>query len=92
MAKTHTGFDVEAWLDQLDPKTIVVQDGKHLRAIGQALYAIEAAEKQLVDAVGAAQEAGNSWGSIAMVLNTSKQAAHRKFGPKRAKAAKPGAD
>lgn len=83
MTKTHTEFDVEAWLDQLDPKTmVVVRDGAPLRAIGQALYAIEAAEAQLEQAVEAAKAAGLSWSAIAMVLNTSRQAAHRKFGPK----------
>ena len=84
MATTRT-FDVEAWLDQLDVSTVRVTDGAPLRAIGQALYAIEAADQQLEDAVAAAKAAGCSWGSIAMVLNTSKQAAHRKFGPKPSK-------
>ncbi|MCA0217095.1 MAG: hypothetical protein LCH43_07040 [Actinobacteria bacterium] len=87
MAKTRTESDVEAWLDQLDPGTILVHDAGPLRAIGQALGAIEAAEAQLEAAVAAAKEAGLSWGSIAMVLNTSKQAAHRKFGPKPGKSA-----
>ena len=82
MATTRTEFDVEAWLEQLDLSKARVTDGAPLRAIGQALYAIEAADQQLEDAVVAAKEAGCSWGSIAMVLNTSKQAAHRKFGPK----------
>jgi len=85
--ETEADFDVEAWLDQLDPEGLVVLDAAPLRAIGQALYAIEAAETQLEEAVEAAKAAGLSWGSIAMVLNTSKQAAHRKFGPKPAKVA-----
>ena len=82
MQSSPDEFDVEAWLDQLDPTALVVRDGKHLRAIGQALYAIEAAEAQLEAAVADAKAAGVSWSTIAMVLNTSKQAAHRKFGPK----------
>jgi len=85
MAKTRTESDVEAWLDEIDTRSLTVSDGAPLRAIGQALSAIEAAEAQLEQAVGAAKAAGLSWGAIAMVLNTSKQAAHRKFGPKPAK-------
>lgn len=85
MAKTSTGSDVEAWLDEIDTRSMTASDGAPLRAIGQALSAIEAAEAQLEQAVKAAKAAGLSWGAIAMVLNTSKQAAHRKFGPKTAK-------
>lgn len=85
--ETDSDFDLEAWLDQLNPKDLVVLDAAPLRAIGQALYATEAAETQLEQAVEAAKAAGLCWGSIAMVLNTSRQAAHRKFGPKPAKVA-----
>jgi len=85
--ETDSDFDVEAWLDQLDPKGLAVLDGAPLRAIGQALCAIEAAKTQLEEAVETAKAAGLSWAPIAMVLNTSRQAAHRKFGPKRAKVA-----
>ncbi|MCY7412388.1 MAG: hypothetical protein LH471_05030 [Salinibacterium sp.] len=77
MAKTHPESDVEEWLNQLDPSTITARDGAPRRAIGQAVFAIEAAETQLKEAVDAAKAAGLSWGSIAMVLNTSKQAADR---------------
>jgi len=87
MAETRAEVDVETWLDQVDPKTMTVRDGAPLREIGRALYAIEAAEEQLERAVEEAKAAGLSWGSIAMVLNTSKQAAHRKFGPKPTKKA-----
>jgi hypothetical protein len=86
MTKTKPEFDVDAWLDQLDPSELVILDAPRVRAIGDALYAVEAAEKQLEDAVKAASGAGVSWSTIAMVLSTSKQAAHRKFGPKPAKA------
>jgi heme oxygenase len=77
--KTAEEQSVEEWLDSLDVNTIQMRDGKHLRAIGEALDAIEAAERQLEEAVAAAKAAGDSWGAIGMVLGTSRQAAHRKF-------------
>jgi hypothetical protein len=81
MTKTVKGQSVEEWLDLIDPANFAMRDGWHLRAIGTALDAIEAAERQLEDAVSDARKAGESWNSIGVVLGTSRQAAHRKFGP-----------
>lgn len=81
MTKTVKSQSVEEWLDTIDPATFAMRDGVHLRAIGTALDAIEAAERQLEDAVAVARKAGESWNSIGVVLGTSRQAAHRKFGP-----------
>jgi len=79
MVKTVKKQSVEKWLDSLDPATMEVRDGAHLRAIGLALDAIEAAEHQLRVAVAEARKAGDSWDAIGVVLGTSRQAAHRKF-------------
>ena len=79
MVKTVRKQSVEEWLDSLDPATMKVRDGVHLRAIGAALDALDAAERQLEAAVAEARQAGDSWDLIGMVLGTSRQAAHRKF-------------
>jgi hypothetical protein len=69
----------DEWLDSLDADPASFRDGRHLRAIGAALTAREAAERQLEDAIADARAAGDSWQAIGVVLGTSKQAAHRKF-------------
>jgi len=79
MAKTKDKTEVEDWLDALDPKTVPARDGRHLRAVGQAVTDLEAAEAAVQRAVDEAHAAGDSWSAIAMVLGTSRQAAHRKF-------------
>ncbi len=79
MARTIKKQSVEEWLDSLDPATVELRDGVHLRAIGDALDALEAAERQLDVAVAEARKAGDSWNAIGVVLGTSRQAAHRKF-------------
>lgn len=66
-------------LDELDPATDLMRDAVHLRAIGAALTALEAAEQSLWAAVTAAHSAGDSLGAINLVLGTSRQAAHRKY-------------
>jgi dihydroxyacetone kinase len=79
VAKTMKVPSVEEWLDSIDVNAIEVRDAVHLRAIGAALDALEAAERQLEDAVAEARKAGDSWNAIGVVLGTSRQAAHRKF-------------
>lgn len=79
-AKRDTKVEtVETWLDALDSDPANFRDGRHLRAIGAALTAREAAEQQLEAAIAEARAAGDSWETIGVVLGTSKQAAHRKF-------------
>lgn len=80
MAKTTHTSDVEGWLENIDIAELNVRDGKHLRGVGRALDALEAAEIDLHRAIEDARAAGESWSAIGMVLGTSKQAAHRKFG------------
>ncbi|WP_203453978.1 hypothetical protein [Jiangella aurantiaca] len=84
MARTQHKTDVEEWLDTLDPATTPAKDARHLREIGQALTNLEDAERALEKAIADARAAGDSWTAIGAVLGTSRQAAHRKFGPKAA--------
>lgn len=80
MTRTSSRTNVDAWLGSLDIDTVELRDGKHLREIGRALSALEAAEEQLKGAIATAHAAGDSWAMIGVVLGTSKQAAHRRFG------------
>jgi hypothetical protein len=73
---------VETWLRSLEGSTVRFKDARHLRAIGEALTAVENAEDALARAIADARAAGDSWSAIAMMLGTSKQAAHRRFGQK----------
>ena len=77
---THTEADsyVDAFFDSIDPESM--RDARHIREIAHARRALEASEKQLVDAIRAARTAGDSWTMIGIALRTSKQNAHRKYG------------
>lgn len=81
MPQTKGQIDVEQWLDALDPDITPARDARSLRAVGEALTALEQAEAHLQQAVADAHAAGDSWAAIGTVLGTSRQAAHRKFGP-----------
>jgi hypothetical protein len=69
----------ERMLDELDPATDSMRDGRHLRSIATARNAVDSAKADLQAAVDAARAAGDSWEAIALVLHTSRQNAHRKF-------------
>lgn len=69
--------DAQAFIDSIDPATM--RDGKYLRQITHALNNRDAAETELVDAIRAARQAGDSWTMIGLMLHTSKQNAHRKY-------------
>ncbi|GAA1058232.1 hypothetical protein GCM10017608_06340 [Agromyces luteolus] len=71
----------EAWLDELELAKSDMRDGAQLARIGAALDALEAAERDLADAVAEAHAAGDTWAAIGAVLGTSRQAAHRKYAP-----------
>lgn len=71
--------DVGAWLDGLDPSTLDWKDATPLRRIAAAREAVEAAERELREAVQSASQLGHSWTAIGAYLGTSKQAAHRKY-------------
>ncbi|RFA11257.1 hypothetical protein B7R54_12265 [Subtercola boreus] len=80
MTETTVRTAGEAWLDQLDPASTPLKDGRHLRTIGNALSALDDAEAAVRLAVTQARAAGDSWEAIGLVLGTSRQAAHRKYG------------
>ena len=82
MARTNNKTDVERWPDGIDPNVDAGRDGRHLRAIGAALTALEEAEDALRKAIADAHDTGDSWHAIGVVLGTSRQAAHRKFARK----------
>ena len=72
------GDDIDAFINSIDPKTM--RDGKYLREISAAREAVEASQQRLHDAVTAARAAGDSWTMIGLMLRTTKQNAHRKYG------------
>lgn len=65
-------------LDAVAPESL--RDASHFRRIIEARKALDAAEKELRDAVAAARAAGDSWTVIGAALGTSKQAASQRFG------------
>ncbi|MDR1213713.1 MAG: hypothetical protein LBK54_06490 [Propionibacteriaceae bacterium] len=76
--RTEHDADIEAFIDSVDPATM--RDASRLRAIAAARRDLAAAEATLRGAVAAARAAGDSWTMIGLMLGTSKQAAHRRFG------------
>lgn len=82
MANSSQSQSTDAWLDDLDPNVTPARDGRYLRRIGETLDNLDDAERDLHGAIDAARSAGESWSAIGMVLGTSRQAAHRKFGRK----------
>ncbi len=74
----NADHDAEAFIAAIDPSTM--RDGIHLRRIAAAKEAVERDEAELTAAVVAAREAGDSWTMIGLMLGTSKQNAHRKYG------------
>jgi hypothetical protein len=79
MTKTIKNPSIEEWLDSIDPSSVEVRDGDHIRAIAAAVAALNEAELKLETAVRDAKMAGESWNVIGVALGTSRQAAHRKF-------------
>ncbi|HVL83035.1 MAG TPA: hypothetical protein VM367_01890 [Pseudonocardia sp.] len=76
--------DAEAWLDQLDQldpddPDVAVDDPADLRAIAYALAAVASADQAVAQAVNAARARGRTWGDIAMILGTSRQAAQKRY-------------
>lgn len=57
-----------------------LRDASHFRRIIEARKGLDAAEKELRDAVAAARDAGDSWTVIGAALGTTKQAASQRFG------------
>ncbi|CAN5165661.1 hypothetical protein BH09ACT10_BH09ACT10_11300 [soil metagenome] len=67
-------------LDSLDPTTTSARDASHFRAIIAARKAVDQADDDLRDAVRAARDAGDSWATIGLALDTTRQAAYQRFG------------
>ena len=56
------------------------QDAAPLRRIVDARRGVDDADRALHDAVDAARVAGFSWGTVGLVLGTTRQAARQRFG------------
>jgi hypothetical protein len=67
----------ETGLDSVAPESL--RDASHFRRIIQAKKGLEAADKELRDAVAAARAAGDSWTVIGAAMGTTKQAAFQRF-------------
>jgi len=85
MAKMVTSGDIDderemAALDAISPETNPPRDATQFRRIVAARTAIVAAETELLEAVRAAREAGDSWTIIGAAMGTSRQGAQRRFG------------
>lgn len=72
--------DIESALDGLDPSSVRTRDAVHFRRIVAARAGVAAADRELHDAVAEAREAGDSWLSIGVALDVTKQAAQKRFG------------
>lgn len=66
-------------LDELDPTAVPARDATHFRNIIAARKRLVEAEQQLHDAVLAARTAGDSWATIGLALDTTRQAAFQRF-------------
>ncbi|WP_298229494.1 hypothetical protein [Gryllotalpicola sp.] len=71
----------EAFLDGLDPSTLERHDATYLRAIGEAVDALETAEARLNAAIQFARQNGEEWGLINLLLSDSPVTKDRHYGP-----------
>lgn len=69
---------IDDFIDHID--VAQMRDGSHLREIAAAVQDLKDADVRLHAAVQSAWAAGDSWTAIGLVLGTSKQNAHRKYG------------
>ena len=76
----RTREDRQTGLDTINPATHPARDAEHFRRIVAAATALEAARRELADAVAAARDAGDSWTAIGAALGVSRQAAFQRFG------------
>jgi hypothetical protein len=67
----------ETGLDSVAPESL--RDASQFRRIIAARKALEAAQRELRDAVAAARDAGDSWTVIGAAMGTTKQAAFQRF-------------
>jgi hypothetical protein len=80
MTKRDETGELDQWLAGLEDGHAEARDAAELRAIGEAVIAVEGAQEDLVRAVAAARAADWSWTMIANVLGVSRQAARQRFG------------
>lgn len=71
--------DNDTGLHTLDPKTNPARDASAFRRIVAAVEAVQEADAELVEAVRAARQVGDSWTAIAVALGTTRQAAQQRF-------------
>lgn len=76
MMKMQTRKD-ETGLDSIALESL--RDASHFRRIIEAKNGLEAADKELHDAVAAARSAGDSWTVIGAAMGTTRQAAFQRF-------------
>lgn len=78
--------ETEAWLDNLDPDTLIIEDIADLQRLGHAIDTAEAADRELRAAVAACRENGRSWAEIGTSFGVSRQAVQERFSRQPAKA------
>lgn len=76
MTKMRTRKD-ETGPDSVAPESL--RDASHSRRIIEARKGLEAADRELRDAVAAARAAGDSWRVIGAAMGTTRQAAFQRF-------------
>lgn len=69
--------EIDAWIDGLDPADL--RDAVHMRRIAAARHALDQAQAELVAAVKAARDAGDSWAVIGVGLDTSALKAQERY-------------
>lgn len=72
----------ERFLDDVDPDSLVVDDTSDLRAIAEAVDAVDAAQALVRERVEIARAHGRSWNLIALPLGVSRQSARERFAGK----------
>lgn len=77
---TTTTGTTDHGLDDLDPATTPARDAVHFRRMIAARTALDAADRELHEAVAAARAAGDSWTIVGAALDITRQAAQQRFG------------
>ena len=85
MTKSAASGDIDdeqemAALNAISPRTDPARDATHFRRIVSARSSLAMAETELISAVRAARDAGDSWTVIGAAMGTSRQGAQRRFG------------
>ena len=78
--KREDSSELDDWLDSIEPNPADARDASYVRRIVSANEALDAAQQELIDAVAAARDAGDTWDVIGIALGVSRQAAYQRFG------------